>query len=507
VPPDIPTSYWIDSTPAPAFPRLDEPIVVDVAVIGAGIAGITAATLLKEAGKTVALLESKEVLRGVTGYTTAKLTSGHNLIYGAIASTFGSEAARLYGEANEAAIAHVTAVAEARKIACDLERTSNYVYTEARSEVDAIRAEVKAARDAGLDASFVEETPLPFPVAGAVRQEGQAQFHPRKYLLPLVESLPGDGSCVFQETRALSVEDGAPCRVRTNRGEVIARDVIVATHLPILDRGLYFAKTSPKRSYVLGIPVDEAEAPAGMFISTETPIHSIRHAPFDGRRLLIVGGEGHKAGQDEDTRRRYASLEEWARARFDIGSVEYRWSTHDNYSADRVPHIGRLGRRSDHIYVATGFNGWGMTNGTVAGMLLCDAILGKPNPWAELYDSTRRPRLGAVRRLAKENADVGLRWLGDRLPGRSGSLAELAPGGGDVVSLGGERSAVYREDDGTLVSLSPVCTHLGCIVGWNTAEKTWDCPCHGSRFDRHGRVIQGPAVQNLPHKNVEPPTR
>jgi glycine/D-amino acid oxidase-like deaminating enzyme/nitrite reductase/ring-hydroxylating ferredoxin subunit len=507
VPAEVPTSYWIDSTPAPAFPRLDEPVVVDTAVIGGGITGITAATLLKEAGKTVALLESKEVLRGVTGYTTAKLTSGHNLIYGAISGTFGQRAARLYAEANEAAIAHVISVVENRKINCDLERTSNYVYTESHGKIDEIRAEVKAARNAGLDASFVEETPLPFPVAGAVRQAGQAQFHPRKYLLPLAESIPGDGSCVFQETRALSVEDGEPCRVRTNRGEVIARDVVVATHLSILDRGLYFAKTSPKRSYVLGIPVDEAEAPDGMFISTETPIHSVRHTPFDSRRLLMIGGEGHKAGQDGDTRRRYAALEEWARTRFPVGDVEYRWSTHDNYSADRVPYIGKLGRRSNHVYVATGFNGWGMTNGTVAGILLRDAICGKPNPWAEVYDATRLPQLGAARRLVKENANAGLRWFGDRLPGRTRPLAELAAGEGDVVAVGGERSAVFREEDGTLVTLSPVCTHLGCIVGWNTAEKTWDCPCHGSRFDPFGRVIQGPAVQDLPRKNVRPATQ
>jgi glycine/D-amino acid oxidase-like deaminating enzyme/nitrite reductase/ring-hydroxylating ferredoxin subunit len=507
VPQEVPTSYWVDSTSAPAFPRLDEPVVVDVAVIGAGITGITAATLLKEGGKTVALLESKEVLCGVTGYTTAKLTSGHNLIYAAISGTFGQRAARLYAEANEAAIVHVAAVAEARKIACDLERTSNYVYAEAREDVEKVRDEVKAARDAGLNVSFVEETPLPFPVAGAVRQEGQAQFHPRKYLLPLAESIPGDGSCVFQETRALSVEDGDPCRVRTNRGEVIARDVIVATHLSILDRGLYFAKTSPKRSYVLGIPVDEAEAPEGMFISTESPIHSIRHTRFDGRRLLMIGGEGHKTGQDEDTRRRYSSLEEWARARFELGPVEYRWSTQDNYSADRVPYVGKLGRRSDHVYVATGFNGWGMTNGTVAGLLLCDAILGKPNPWAEVYDSTRLPPFRALGRLAKENANVGKRWVGDRLPGRQRSAAGLAPGEGAIVSLGSERAAVYKEEDGSLISLSPVCTHLGCIVGWNTAEKTWDCPCHGSRFDPRGRVIQGPAVQNLPRKNVGPASR
>jgi glycine/D-amino acid oxidase-like deaminating enzyme/nitrite reductase/ring-hydroxylating ferredoxin subunit len=500
VPRDAPQSYWIDSTPAPSFPRLEEPVVVDVAVVGAGIAGITTATLLKEAGKTVALLESKEILRGVTGYTTAKLTSGHNLIYDSIGATFGREAARIYAVANEAAIAHVADVSERRKIACDLERTVNYVYTESRDEIEAIRAEVKAAQAAGLDASFVEETPLPFPVAAAVRQENQAQFHPRKYLLPLAASLPGDGSCVFQETRVVGVEDGDPCRVRTDRGEVIARDVVLATHLPLLDRGFFFAKTAPKRSYVLAFPVEEANAPDGMFISTETPIHSVRHTPFDGRRLLLVGGEGHKAGQDDDTRHRYASLEEWARARFELGAVEYRWSTHDNYSADRVPYVGKLGRRTDHVYIATGFSGWGMSNGTAAGMLLCDLILGRPNRWAALYDATRLPPLRATPRLLKENANAGKRWFGDRLPVRARSSEDLAAGEGAIVSLNGERAAVYKKDDRSIVALSPVCTHLGCIVGWNTAEKTWDCPCHGSRFDTDGKVIQGPAVRDLARK-------
>jgi glycine/D-amino acid oxidase-like deaminating enzyme len=504
VPSKVPTSYWIDSAPAPTFPRLDEPVVVDVAVVGAGMTGITAATLLKEAGKTVALLESKEVLRGVTGYTTAKLTSGHTLAYSAISGMFGVDAARLYAEANEAAIAHVRETAERRNISCDLERRSNYVYAESRDEVDQIRTEVKAARDAGLDAAFVTDTPLPFPVAGAVRQDQQAQFHPRKYLIPLAESIPGDGSCVFQETRALGVEDGEPCRVRTSRGEVIARDVVIATHLPVLDRGLFFAKTMPKRSYVLGIPIDAAAAPDGMFISTETPIHSLRHTPLDGRRLLLIGGEGHKAGQEVDTRRRYAALEEWARKRFDLGAVEYRWSTHDNYSADRVPYVGKLGRRSQHVYVATGFSGWGMTNGTAAAIILCDAILGRSNPWAEVYDSTRLPPLRAAPRLAKENANAGLRWFRDRLPRAARSLDELATGEGAVVKVNGEGAAVYRDEDGTLVALSAVCTHLGCIVGWNTAEKTWDCPCHGSRFDRHGRVIQGPAVQDLARKDAGP---
>ena len=495
---EAPSSYWIESTTTPSFPRLEEPVEVDVAVLGAGIAGITAATLLKDAGKTVAVLESREVLRGVTGHTTAKLTSGHTLVYSAIRAIFGPDEARLYAEANEAAIRHVRSVVEARGIDCDLETAVNYVYTESREEIDKIRDEVEAAKAAGLAVSFVDETPLPYPVAAAVRQENQAQFHARKYLLPLVEEIPGQGSHVFQETRALSVEDGEPCRVETDRGEVRARDVIVATHLSVLDRGLYFAKTSPRRSYVLGIPV--ASAPEGMFISTERPSHSIRSTPLDGRRLLLVGGEGHKTGQDKDTRRCYAALEEWARSRIGAGEVEYRWSTHDNYSADRVPFVGKLTGRADHVYVATGFSGWGMTNGTVAAMILCDAILGRPNPWAELYDSTRIPKLRGFGRLAKENANAGTRWVADRLPGRRDAVDEIPAGEGRIVSLNGERAAVYKDESGALVALSAVCTHLGCIVAWNTAEKTWDCPCHGSRFDTTGKVVQGPAVRDLERK-------
>jgi glycine/D-amino acid oxidase-like deaminating enzyme/nitrite reductase/ring-hydroxylating ferredoxin subunit len=497
---EAPKSYWIASTPTPSFPRLEEPVDVDVAVLGAGIAGITAATLLKQAGKTVALLESREVLRGVTGHTTAKLTSGHTLVYSAITSIFGPDEARLYAQANEAAIQYVRRVTDERGIDCDLETAVNYVYTESRDEVETIQSEVAAAKAAGLDVSFVDETPLPFPIAAAVRQENQAQFHARKYLLPLVDSIPGDGSHVFQETRALSVADGEPCRVETDRGDVRARDVIVATHLSILDRGLFFAKTSPKRSYVLGIPADQASVPDGMFISTETPIHSVRSTPLDGRRLLLVGGEGHKAGQEKDSRRRYAALEAWARSRFDVAEVEYRWSTQDNYSADRVPFIGKLTGRADHVYVATGFGGWGMSNGTVAGMILSDAILGRPNAWAQLYDSTRMPRLRGLGRLAKENANAGKRWVADRLPGRKGTVDDIPAGEGGIVELNGERAAIYKDEQGALTALSPVCTHLGCIVSWNTAEKSWDCPCHGSRFDTSGAVIQGPAVRDLERK-------
>jgi glycine/D-amino acid oxidase-like deaminating enzyme/nitrite reductase/ring-hydroxylating ferredoxin subunit len=495
--PERVASYWIASTPETDFPRLEGDVSVDVAVLGAGITGITVAAKLERAGKTVALLESKRALHGVTGYTTAKLTAGHNVLYTHLERHFGPEGARLYAEANEAAIADVAETAAELAIDCELERTRNYVYSESEDEVNVLEAEAEAARRAGLAASFTRKTELPFGVAGAVVLENQAQFHPRKYLLPLLRALPGDGSHVFELTRALGVEEGAPCRVVTDRGEVRARDVVVATHLPILDRGLFFAKTHPSRAYVLAAGLG-SDAPTGMYISTETPTHSVRSAPRDGGRLLLVGGEGHKTGQESRTDERYARLAAWAHERFGVDEFEYRWSTQDNYSVDRVPYVGPVRWGARRVLAATGFGGWGLTNGTAAGMLLADLALGRENPWAAIYDSTRVKPLTSASELAKENANVAKRWFADRAAAaRRHTVADLEPGEGRVARVDGELVAVHRADDGRLAAVSAVCTHLGCIVSWNPAERSWDCPCHGSRFAPDGRVIQGPAVADL----------
>jgi glycine/D-amino acid oxidase-like deaminating enzyme/nitrite reductase/ring-hydroxylating ferredoxin subunit len=494
-------SYWIASTAETDFPSLPGDVSVDVAIVGAGITGITAAAKLKRAGKTVALVEAKRALHGVTGYTTAKLTSGHNVVYTHLERHFGPEGARLYADANQAAIADVVETAAELGIDCDLERTRNYVYSESQDEVVALEAEAEAARRAGLPASFTRETELPFPVAGAVVLEDQAQFHPRKYLLPLLRSVAGDGSHVFERTRALGVEEGAPCRVVTDRGEVRARDVVVATHLPILDRGLFFAKTHPSRAYVLAAAFD-AGAPTGMYISTETPTHSVRSAPRDGGRLLLVGGEGHKTGQEARTEERYRRLAAWAEERFGARDFEYRWSTQDNYSIDRVPYVGRVRRGSERVYVATGYGGWGMSNGTAAALLLADLVLGRENRWGGLFDAKRLKPAAAVRDFVSENANVAKRWFGDRAQAaRRRDVSDLPPGEGRVARLDGELVAVSRDAAGGLHAVSGVCTHLGCVVGWNPAEGSWDCPCHGSRFAPDGAVIQGPAVDDLANRD------
>ncbi|MBW3637481.1 MAG: FAD-dependent oxidoreductase, partial [Armatimonadetes bacterium] len=453
----------------------------------------TAATLLKAQGKTVAVLEAGRIVEGVTGYTTAKVTSLHSLIYDHLLRHFGEEKARAYGEANQAAIEQIAALVQEKHIDCDFARTEAYTYTESEGEVDQIRAEVEAALKLGLPAALTDETPLPFPVKAAVRFDNQAQFHPRKYLLALARDVPGAGSHIFEDTRVVEVADGQPCLVTTEKGTITASAVIIASHFPFDDKALYASRLQSHRSYVLAVRV-AGPVPRGMFISTEESSHTVREQPTGDGALLLIGGEGHKSGQGDDTIARYQRLEAWARQRFTVESVDYRWSTQDNRTVDRVPYIGRATPAAKHVYVATGFGGWGMTGSTVAGMLLRDLILGRDNPWATVYDPNRL-NLQGVPALVKQGVDTARHFIGDRLPDEGPE--SIALGEGKVVNTQRGDVAMYKDENGALHCLSPVCAHMGCIVAWNGAEKSWDCPCHGSRYDVEGKVLHGPAVKGL----------
>lgn len=493
-------SFWMRSTPNTAYPPLGEDQEVDVAVVGGGIAGLCTAWELARDGRRVAVLEAGRIAAGTTGHTTAKVTALHGLVYDRLRRTRDAEAARQYARSQQGAVARVTEVVAELGIDCDLEPAAAVSYALDPAARGTLEAEARAAAEAGLPARFVTETGLPFPVSGAVWVADQAQFHPRKYLLALAEDLRARGGLIHERTRITHLAEGSPCRVTAESGHTVtARDVVVATHYPIFDRGLLFTRLSPHRELVLAAELPADQDPGGMYITNEEGKRSVRTAPLEGtRRLLIVTGESFTPGTG-DPRERFRRLEGWTRERFPVGEPAYRWAAQDNDSSDTVPLVGPYHPGARHTYVATGFGGWGISGGVMAGQLLARLIGGDPPPWAGLYDPRRLwPVAREASRMLGMQAEVARHFVGDRLTtSHVDSVDEIPPGSGAVVRLRGRRCAVYRAEDGTARAVSARCTHLGCLVAFNPAERTWECPCHGSRFGVDGAVLEGPAVRPL----------
>lgn len=489
-------SVWTRTSEQPSYPRLETTVDVDVAIVGGGLTGITAGILLKDAGYRVAVLEAREIAGGVTGFTTAHITEVLDTRYHVLARKFGRAGARLAASSQRTAIERIAAFVERYRLDCAFRWLPGWLYAEQPGHVDELQREFEAARDAGLQVSMQNDAPLPFRVAAALRFEGQAQFHPRDYVLPLAARLPGGGSHVFEQTRVLDVVDDEPCRVRTEHGAIVtARRVLLCTHHPI-NKVFLHTKVAAYRSYVVTARV-RGELPDGLFWDTEDPYHYLRAARDERGPLLLVGGEDHKVAEQAREAASFERLEEYVQERFDCEELVDRWSAQVLEPVDGLPYIGRNAAAS-HCYVATGYSGNGMTNATVAAMLLVDLVMGRANPWADLYEATRVKPLASMRKFLGENKDFPKHLVGDRLRrAEARSVEEVAPGQGRLVQLGGRTLAVYRSEAGELSALSPVCTHLYCHVQWNDAEHTWDCPCHGSRYDTSGEVIDGPAVRAL----------
>ncbi|MET7370291.1 FAD-dependent oxidoreductase [Streptomyces sp. NPDC005566] len=498
-------SYWMATTPGTRWPTLDTDTTADVVVIGAGMAGLSTAWELTRAGRNVVVLEADRVAAGVSGYTTAKLTAAHSLVYGRLRRTRGKDGARQYAHSQQTAVERVASVAVELGIDCDFERSSALTFTTDPRQRAVFEAEAEAAAEAGLDAAFVTETDLPFPVPAAVHVTHQAQFHPRKYLLGLADDITARGGAIHERTRVTGLSEGSPCTVTTERGMTItAKDVVVATHYPVFDRALHFARLSPRRELVVAASLPASEAPEHMYITDDMGKRSVRTAPLDdGRRLLIVTGESFTPGTG-DSRERFLRLDGWMHEHFPVGDTEYRWAAQDNDVSDGVPLVGPFHPGARHVYVATGFGGWGMSGGAMAGQLLASTLTGAEAEWAGLYDPRRLwSTLREGTALLKQQAEVTRHFVGDRLKTTHvDSVAEIAPGSGAVVRVQGSRCAVYRDMDGMAHAVSARCTHLGCLVAFNEAETAWECPCHGSRFGINGEVLHGPALRPLPPRSV-----
>jgi glycine/D-amino acid oxidase-like deaminating enzyme/nitrite reductase/ring-hydroxylating ferredoxin subunit len=503
------TPYWIASAPLPRFPKLDRNLDVDVAVIGGGIMGITAAYLLKQSGRTVALLEKERCARVDTGHTTAHVTAVTDLSREEAVKTFGKDAAKAIWDAGVAAIDRIVENIRAEEIACDFRWVPGYLHAPLEGATEKDRAmlvrEAEVARQLGIKAEYSEQIPF-FELPG-IKFPHQALFHPRKYLAGLAQKIPGDGSHVLENSEAAEVEE-KPRAVKVGENKIRCQYVVMATHNPLVGTAgvfgatLFQSKLALYTSYAIGARIAPAQLPEASFWDTSEPYNYLRVERHRGFDYAILGGEDHKTGQETDTTASFRRLEQRLLRFIPGAKVDYRWSGQVIDTNDGLPFIGELVEKQ---FGATGFAGNGMTFGTLGAMMAVDAVLKRRNPWTELFDPGRKKLLGGAWTFLNENKDYPYYLLRDWLGGSEGkTLRVLKKGQGKILHLDGRKVAAFRDEHGAVTLCSPVCTHLKCIVGWNEAERTWDCPCHGSRFKPTGEVISGPAeepLEKLPNKH------
>jgi glycine/D-amino acid oxidase-like deaminating enzyme/nitrite reductase/ring-hydroxylating ferredoxin subunit len=492
-------SLWAATVQMPLCAPLAEDVHVDVCVVGAGIAGMSTAYLLARAGRSVAVLDDGPIGGGMTQMTTAHLTSMMDDRYFELERLHGRTGARLAAESHGAAIERIENIVRDERIECQFKRVDGYLFLAEGDERQTLERELEAAQRAGLTGvTMVERAPFPgFDSGPCLRCPNQAQFHPLMYLAGLTQALHRHGGRIYSGTHAERIAGGTPALVHAGSHIVTADAVVVATNVPVNDRVTIHTKQAPYMTYVVGVRVARGALPSVLAWDTGDPYHYVRVAQLEDDDVLIVGGEDHKSGQAQDAVQRHERLEAWTRARFPMArEVAFRWSGQVMETVDYLAFTGRNPMDEENVYVHTGDSGMGLTHGTIAGMLLSDLILGRDNPWAQLYDPSRKT-LGAARDYTAENLNVARQYADWLTPGEVGSAQDIAPDSGAIMRRGLHKIAVYRDAQGTLHERSATCPHLGCIVHWNGAGRTWDCPCHGSRFDCRGKVINGPANRDL----------
>jgi len=500
-------SLWIDTTPSTGYPPLRGELDADVAIVGGGITGITAAYLLAKAGASVVLVDKGRIAMSETGHTTAHIVESTDADYGDLIKAHGEDGARANTEATRAAIALIRSLVDELGIDCGLQPVDGYLYAEEEVHRQYLQREQESLRLAGIETEWVDDVPVPFRTIGGLRYRNQYVFHIRRYALAIAAAAMEHGARIFENSLVNDIEnaeENGRCLVKSEQGSIRARHVLLATHVPINDRGTLWLKMHVTRTYVVAAPVEPGQIADALFWDTASPYHYTRLLDTKQELFLIVGGEDRDIGKDGNDAERYEALEGYCRARFGITTFTHRWSGQINEPADMLPYIGESSH-GKNVWMSTGYSGTGMTYGTLAAILLTDFALERENPYAKLYDPARRKIGSILETVFTKAAELPKRMIEKltHLDVEAASVAEVREGEGKIVSAGGEKYAVARID-GELRTLDPTCTHMGCTVAWNAAEKSWDCPCHGSRFSTRGEVLNGPATTPLARADVAP---
>lgn len=491
-------SLWNESVHLPSFPTLEESLEVDVGIVGAGITGITAAYLLAKQGLKVALIETSQILQGTTGHTTAKVTAQHGLIYDKLIKQFGVENAKKYYQAATEAKTLIENIIQTHQIECHYTNENAYVYTNTDNYIEQIKNEMKAYDKLNISGELTDNLPLDIPYQLAISMHDQAQFHPVQYLKAILEEAIANDVHVFENTSAIDVEFNKKTAIMTaNNQRIICDYVIQASHYPFFDgQGFYPVRMYAEREYVLAIKT-EKDFPGGMYINAETPTRSVRNIRLNGEDIWIIAGDSHKVGQGDQKINYFKNLAKFAKDTFGPIKIINKWSAQDYTTIDGIPYIGTVSSAHDNVFVATGFNKWGMTNGTTAAKVITDLIMKRRNEYSEFFAPTRSSFPNSIKPFISTNMNVTKEFIKGKFDTTKQSISNIKTDQAIVTKIKGSRIGIYKDQQNNIHAVKTTCTHLGCEVSWNTTERTWECPCHGSRFSYTGEVIQGPAKEPL----------
>ena len=485
------------------FEDLNENISTDVCIVGAGIFGLTCGYYLSKSGLKVTIVDKDDIARKTTGHTTAKITSQHGIIYTYLIDTYGEQFAKDYLLANEEAIQNIKNIIETENIVCDFEKQSSFIYSTDKKYINKIKTEVDNLNRIGFPANFVTKTGLPFEIAGGVQFPNQAQFNPIKYINGLCDCILKNNGKIYTQTTVSDIKnEGSDFSTLTDNGIIKSKYVILASHYPFINfPGMYFLKMYQSSSYVIGVDVKKSLF-NGMYITEESPVYSFRTANYNGKKILLLGGGDHKTGTPVTYKDSYGLLEDYAKKLYPDCEILFRWSTRDCITLDKIPYIGYFSKLIDNMYIGTGFNKWGMTSSNVAANIICDKILGKKNQYAYVFDSTRvnpiKNRTEIKNMFSESVNSIGMK----KLKHSNNSFDNIPLNSGAIVDINNQKVGIYKDTSGNVFAVKPVCTHLGCLLSWNDSDKTWDCPCHGSRFDYMGKNLYDPAFKNLQKYDV-----